>query len=152
MNVAVIGGFKCSRKFYKCAYELGRLIAQKGWILVCGGRTGVMEAACKGAKEKGGLTVGILPSVSGEDANAYVDIKIPTGLGYARNILVVRAVDIVIAVDGKYGTLSEIAFAFNENKPVIGIDTWEIKGIIKVKTPGQAIKKCETLRKSQLIF
>lgn len=152
MNVAVIGGFKCSRKFYKCAYELGRLIAQKGWILVCGGRTGVMEAACKGAKEKGGLTVGILPSVSGEDANAYVDIKIPTGLGYARNILVVRAVDIVIAVDGKYGTLSEIAFAFNENKPVIGIDTWEIKGIIKVKTPGQAIKKCETFRKSQLIF
>ncbi len=145
MNIAVIGGFKCSKKFYKCAYELGKLIAQNGWILICGGRTGVMEAACKGAKEKDGLTVGILPSVNGKDANAYVDVKIPTGIGYARNIFVVRAADIVIALDGKYGTLSEIAFAFNENKPVIGIDTWDIKGIIKVKNPEQAIKKCETL-------
>ena len=77
----------------------------------------------------------------GSDANPYLDVKIPTGLGYARNILVVRAADIIVAIDGKYGTLSEIAFAFNEEKPVIGIDTWKIKGISRVKTPQEAIKK-----------
>jgi uncharacterized protein (TIGR00725 family) len=139
MNVAVIGGYKCSKRHYKLAQRLGELIANEDWILICGGRTGVMEAACRGAKNIGGLTVGILPSYDGKDANAYLDVKIPTGLGYARNVLVVRAADIVIAVDGHYGTLSEIAFAFNENKPVLGIDTWNIKGVIKIRTPEQAI-------------
>jgi len=139
MNITVVGGHKCSGKIYKIAEEVGRLIAQQGWILVCGGRTGVMEAACKGAKRGGGLTVGILPSSNGRDANKYVDVKIPTGLGYARNILVVRASDAVIAISGEYGTLSEIAFAFNEEKPIVGIDTWEIKGIKKVKTAQAAI-------------
>ena len=139
MNVAVVGGHKCSKKIYRIAEEVGSLIAQQGWILVCGGRTGVMEAACKGAKKQGGLTVGILPSSDGEDANKYVDVKIPTGLGYARNILVVRASDAVVAISGEYGTLSEIAFAFNEEKPIVGVDTWEIEGIKKVKTAKEAI-------------
>ncbi len=139
MNIAVVGGHKCSKKIYRVAEELGGLIAQQGWILICGGRTGVMEAACKGAKKQGGLTVGILPSSDGEDANKYVDVKIPTGLGYARNILVVRSVDAVIAISGEYGTLSEIAFAFNEEKPIAGIDTWEVEGIKKVKTAKEAI-------------
>ena len=139
MNIAVVGGHKCSKEIYQIAEEVGSLIAGQGWILVCGGRTGVMEAACKGAKKRGGLTVGILPSSDGKDANKYVDVKIPTGLGYARNILVVRASDAVIAISGEYGTLSEIAFAFNEEKPVVGIDTWEIEGIKKVKTAQKAI-------------
>ena len=140
MNISVVGGHKCSKKIYKVAEEVGRLIASQGWILVCGGRTGVMEAACKGAKEHGGLTVGILPSSEARDANKYVDVKIPTGLGYARNILVVRAADVVIAISGEYGTLSEIAFALDEEKLIIGIDTWEIEGIKKVKSAKEAVE------------
>jgi len=139
MNITVIGGSKCSKKDYKIAQEVGRLIAQQGWTLVCGGRTGIMEAACKGAKEKSGITVGILPSIDGKEGNKYLDVKIPTGLGFARNVLVVRASDIIIAISGKYGTLSEIAFAFNEDRHVIGINTWRIKGVIQVKTPQEAI-------------
>lgn len=140
MNVAVIGGYRCSEKIYKIAYQVGKLIAEQGWILVCGGREGVMEAACRGAKEAGGLTVGILPSYDAKDSNPYVDIKIPTGLGYARNILVVRAAQAVIAIDGEYGTLSEIAFTFNDPRPIVGIQTWKIKGLKQVKTPPAAIR------------
>lgn len=146
MNVGVIGGYECTKKDYQIAYQLGGLIAKQGWVLICGGGSGIMEAACKGAKEQGGLTCGILPSFRGEEANPYLDIKIPTGLGYARNILVVRASDVLVAVDGRYGTLSEIAFALNEKKPVFGINTWPIKGIIKVKNPQQAIKKIKNLK------
>jgi len=139
VNIAVVGGHKCSKKIYKIAEEVGKLIAQEGWTLVCGGGPGVMEAACKGAKSQKGLTVGILPSFKGQEANKYLDVKIPTGLGYARNVLVVRAAEAIIAIDGAYGTLSEIAFAFNEERPVVGIDTWGIKGVKKVKTPKEAI-------------
>lgn len=139
MNVAVLGGKKCSARLYKIAKKLGQLIAERGWVLVCGGGTGVMEAACSGAKEKNGLTVGILPTLEEEKANPYLDVKIPTGLGDARNILVVRAARVVIAVNGKYGTLSEIAFALTEGKPVVGIETWDIKGVVKVKTPEEAV-------------
>ncbi|OQX80532.1 MAG: TIGR00725 family protein [Candidatus Omnitrophica bacterium 4484_70.1] len=142
MNVAVIGGHKCSGRTYTLSKRLGELIALKGWILICGGGGGVMEAACLGAKEKGGVTVGLLPAGE-EEANPYLDIKIPTGLGYARNILVVRAASVAVAVDGKYGTLSEIAFALNEGKPVLGINTWDIKGIIKVNTPEEAVEYIE---------
>ncbi|OQX81695.1 MAG: TIGR00725 family protein [Candidatus Omnitrophica bacterium 4484_70.1] len=141
MNVAVIGGYKCSKKAYEIAEKVGFLIAQEGWILICGGGRGVMEAASKGAKAGGGISVGILPTFDESVANPYLDVKIPTGLGYARNFLIVRAADCLIAVDGKYGTLSEIAFALNEGKRVYGIDTWNIKGIIKVKTPQEAIKR-----------
>ncbi|MDD5618504.1 MAG: TIGR00725 family protein [Candidatus Omnitrophota bacterium] len=149
MNISIIGGSRCSKKDYKIAKELGRLIAKEGWTLICGGRTGVMEAACKGAKESGGVTVAILPSADGKDANSYVDVRIPTGLGYARNILVVRASDIIVAVSGKYGTLSEIAFAFNEDRHVIGINTWKIKGVIQVKTPLQAIFQIKRIIKKR---
>ena len=140
MNVAVVGGYKCSKKIYNLAREVGRLIAQQGWILICGGREGVMEAACRGAKEAGGLTVGILPSADGRDANKFVDVKIPTGLGYARNVLVVRAAEAVIAIDGNYGTLSEIAFAFNDPRIIVGIETWDIKGLKQVETPQEAVQ------------
>ncbi|MFA6281294.1 MAG: TIGR00725 family protein [Candidatus Omnitrophota bacterium] len=152
MNISVIGGSICSKQDYKIAQEVGRLIAQQGWTLICGGRTGVMEAACRGAKVAGGITVGILPSVSGKEANKYLDVNIPTGLGYARNVLVVRASKIIIAISGKYGTLSEIAFAFNEDRHVIGINTWKIKGVIQVKNARDAIKyiKKNLLRKSKI--
>jgi len=141
MNVAVIGGYKCSKKIYKIAEELGSLVAQQNWVVICGGGSGVMEAVSRGAKREGGITVGILPSFKGEEANPYLDVEIPTGLGYARNFLIVRAADCLVAVDGKYGTLSEIAFALNEGKRVYGIDTWDIKGIIKVKNPQEVIRR-----------
>lgn len=139
MNIAVVGGHKCTKEIYRIAQEVGKLIAEAGWILVCGGKTGVMEAACKGAKEADGLTVGILPGSEADEANKYVDVKLPTGLGYARNFLVVRAADAIIAIDGEYGTLSEIAFAFNDPRPIVGIDTWDIEGIKKVNTPQEAV-------------
>ena len=139
MNVGVVGGYRCSAAVYNAAKELGALIAKEEWVLICGGGAGVMEAVCRGAKSNGGLTVGILSSYDGHEANPYLDVKIPTGLGYARNILVVRASDIIVAVDGKYGTLSEISFALNEDKTVIGLETWGIKGVVKIKNPQAAV-------------
>jgi len=140
MNVGVIGGYRCSKKESRIAFELGKAIASEGWVLICGGGKGVMESACKGAKEKGGVTVGILPGFDSKEANLHLSVRIPTGLGYARNILVVRASDFLVAVDGKKGTLSEIAFALNENKAVLGIDTWNITGVKKIKGPLEAVK------------
>jgi uncharacterized protein (TIGR00725 family) len=149
MNIGVIGGYRCSKKAYKAAYELGRLIAAEGWTLVCGGGAGIMEAACKGASEEGGVSVGILPSSDEKSANRFVGVKIPTGLGYARNILVVRASGFLVAIDGKYGTLSEIAFALNEGKKVLGIGTWAIEGVVKVKSPKKAIAWIKRYKKRQ---
>jgi uncharacterized protein (TIGR00725 family) len=105
---------------------VGRLIARAGALLVCGGLGGVMEAACRGAKAEGGATLGILPGGDRRDANRWVDVAIPTGLGEARNVLVVRAADALIAIGGEFGTLSEIAFALKAGKPVIGFGTWEL--------------------------
>ena len=146
MNIAVIGGSACSKRIYQIAQKTGELIAQENWTLICGGLSGVMEAACKGAKTKNGVSVGILPGDNPRQANQYVKVKIPTGLGYARNILVIRASDAIIAIDGKYGTLSEISFALNEEKPIYGIDTWDIRGVKKVSGPQEAIKKIKALR------
>jgi uncharacterized protein (TIGR00725 family) len=98
-------------------------------VLVCGGRGGAMEAACRGAKEADGLTVGILPGSDRSEANPFVDVVVPTGLGEARNALVVGAADVVIAIGGGYGTLSEIALALKAGKRVVGLGTWEIEGV-----------------------
>ena len=141
MNIAIVGGHKCSKENQAIAHELGKLIAQEGWNLICGGTSGIMEAACQGAQENKGRTIGILPSYNGEEANPYLDVKIPTGLGYARNILVVRAADTIVAIEGKYGTLSEIGFALSEDKKVYGINTWGIDGVIKVKGAEEVIKR-----------
>ncbi|MFC1632323.1 TIGR00725 family protein [Candidatus Omnitrophota bacterium] len=140
MYIAVIGGHSCTKQVAKIAEEVGRRIAKLGATLVCGGLTGVMEAACKGAKSAGGATMGILPGHDKSEANRYVDIPIATGLGYLRNNLVVKNAEVVIAINGKEGTLSEIAFALQMKKPILGIDTWEIPGIIKVKNPQAAIE------------
>jgi uncharacterized protein (TIGR00725 family) len=110
-------------------------------VLVCGGRGGVMEAACRGAKQAGGTTVGILPGSSRNDANEHVDIAIATGLGEMRNALIVRAVDSLIAVGGEYGTLSEIALALKGGRPVFGLGSWEIEGITMVATPEEAVRQ-----------
>ena len=136
--VAVIGGHSCTKEVEQIAHKIGKIVAKMGAILVCGGLGGVMEAACKGASSQGGLTIGMLPGDSKVVANPYVSIGIPTGLGLARNVLVVKGADIVVAISGSYGTLSEIAYAMQYAKPVIGIKTWDIKGIIKVKTAEEA--------------
>jgi uncharacterized protein (TIGR00725 family) len=142
MIISVIGAGECSEEIYEIAEKVGGLIAREKAILVTGGLGGVMEAASKGAKEADGITVGILPGLNSKDANRFVGIPITTGLSHARNIIVARSADAVIAVSGKYGTLSEIAVALKLGKPVIGINTWDnVDGIIKVNTPEEAVKK-----------
>jgi uncharacterized protein (TIGR00725 family) len=118
---------------------VGRLLAQRGAVLVCGGLGGTMEAACRGAKQAGGTTVGLLPGGSRSDANPFVDVAIPTGLGEARNALVVRAADVVVAVGGGYGTLSEIALALKAGKRVVGLGSWEIDGVVAADGPEAAV-------------
>jgi uncharacterized protein (TIGR00725 family) len=139
--IAVIGGRRTDKSLLKEAEEVGRLIAKKGATLVCGGLGGVMEAASRGAKREGGQTVGILPHDHSKDANQYVDIPIATGLGIGRNVIIARTSDALIAVGGEYGTLSEIAFALQMNKPVIGIKTWDIKGVILAENAIDAVNK-----------
>ena len=126
MYISVIGGEHCSREIYELAVEVGRRIAEMKAILVTGGRGGVMEAASQGAKEAGGTTIGILPSDDRKEGNKYLDYSIVTGIGYARNVLVILNGDIVIAIDGRYGTLSEIALALEYGKPVYGLMSWDV--------------------------
>jgi uncharacterized protein (TIGR00725 family) len=127
-QIGVIGGAVCSPEIYEIACDVGREIATNGFALVCGGLGGVMEAACQGAKKAGGITIGLLPTSDKKDANPYCDLVIPTGLGHARNVLVVHASDALIAVDGEAGTLSEIAIALKIGKPIVGIKSWEREG------------------------
>lgn len=138
--IGLIGGSVCTPEIEEAAEKVGRGIAEMGGILICGGLGGVMEAGCRGAKEAGGMTIGILPGMNSKDANKYVDIPIPTGVGYARNIIIVNTSDSVIAVNGKFGTLSEIAFCLQFGVPVIGLFSWEIDpSIIIASTPEQAV-------------
>jgi len=144
--VAVIGGNEPSSEEARLAEEIGRELARRGAILICGGLGGIMEAACRGATFAGGLTIGILPGNSPKDANPYVRIPIVSGVGYARNIAVVKSAQAVIAVGGSYGTLSEIAYARQSDIPVIGLNTWSVSrngqtddSIIVAKDPAEAV-------------
>ena len=143
--MAVVGGGEAGPEVVAVAEELGRELARRGAVVVCGGLGGVMEAVCRGARAEGGRTVGILPGDDRGEANPYVDVAVATGLGEGRNLLVVRTADAVIAVDGEYGTLSEIALALRLGKPVVGIDTWELRRsgladdpIVRASTPVEA--------------
>jgi uncharacterized protein (TIGR00725 family) len=124
----------------RTAEEVGKLIAMYGHTLICGGLGGVMEAAAKGARGAGGTTVGILPQAERHAANPHIDIPIATGFGEGRNLVIIRTADILIAVAGEYGTLSEIAFALKMGKQVIGLGTWEIPGIIRASSPLEALE------------
>ena len=138
--IGVIGTSEASNEEYKTAEEVGREIARRKGILVCGGLGGVMEASCRGAKSEGGLTIGIIPGSSKKEANPYVDIPIVTGISEARNIIVVRSSNAIIAIGGSFGTLSEIAFALKLEIPVVGINTWEVStNIKKATTPKEAV-------------
>lgn len=138
--IAVLGGNIATEEIYKKAYQVGKIIAEKDYILMCGGLGGVMEAASKGAKDNNGLTIGILPGKSKTDANPYIDIPIVTAMSNARNAIIGRTCDLAIAIDGKYGTLSEIAYCLNFGKTVLGIDTYDIEGIITI-TDVEEIKR-----------
>jgi len=145
--IAVIGSALCSAQETTMAEAVGCALAEAGATLVCGGGGGVMEAACRGAKKAGGLTIGILPGFHAGDANPFVDIPIVTGLGEARNVIIVRTAQAVIAVGGEFGTLSEIAFALKMGRPVIGLETWELSkagkpcpAIIRAQNPEEAVR------------
>jgi len=139
--IGVIGGGNASPTSLSIAEEVGREIAKAEGTLVCGGRGGVMEAACRGAKAESGLTVGILPGDSRIEANDYVDIPIVTGMGIGRNIMVVRSSQSIIAIDGSYGTLSEISYALQLGIPVIGINTWDIsENIHRAESAKEAVQ------------
>jgi hypothetical protein len=147
LYIAVIGSGVCDADTATVAREVGAELARRGAVLICGGRGGVMEAACQGARSEGGLTVGILPGPDRAQANPYVEVAIATGLGEARNAIVVRAADAVIAVSGDYGTLSEIGLALKMERPVIGLGTWELArpgrpstAIILASSPAEAVK------------
>jgi uncharacterized protein (TIGR00725 family) len=149
--IGIIGAGKAEEGLLKLAEACGSLIAKRGAVLICGGLGGVMEAAAKGAKNSGGVTVGILPGDSKDSANPYIDIPIATGLGEGRNIIIVRSADGLIAIGGEYGTLSEIAFALKAGKPVIGLKTWDIKGVITAETPEGAVDRLFQLVESPKI-
>ncbi|OGC12294.1 TIGR00725 family protein [candidate division WOR-1 bacterium RIFOXYA12_FULL_52_29] len=145
--IAVIGESHASSEIAKMAEEIGQEIGRAGAVLVCGGLKGVMEHAAKGAKSAGGTTIGILPGSRREDANPYVDYPIITGIGYARNKLVVKTGHVVIAIGGSYGTLSEIGFALGYKIPVVGLNTWQMihhdgqldKQVHRVNTAKEAV-------------
>ncbi|GAH51987.1 unnamed protein product, partial [marine sediment metagenome] len=150
--IAVIGGGQPSPQEANLAEAVGRELAMRGAILVCGGLGGVMEAACKGAQSEGGVTIGILPGENRQAANPYVQIPIVTGIGYARNVAVVKSAQAVIAIGGSYGTLSEIGHALRSGIPVIGLNTWSLSrngqqdnSIILAQNPTEAVNKALNL-------
>ena len=152
--VSVIGGSQSSAGEIRLAEEVGRELARKGAVLVCGGLGGIMEAACRGASSEGGITIGILPGDDREQANPYVQFPIVTGIGYARNAVVAKSGQAVIAIGGSYGTLSEIAYALQSNIPVIGLGTWSLSrdgqpdnAIIPAQDPAEAVEKALKLAK-----
>jgi uncharacterized protein (TIGR00725 family) len=154
MIIAVIGNSSCSSEEAKLAETVGGLLAHRGVTIICGGLDGVMEAVCRGAKSKGGLTVGILPGQDASRANPWVDIPVVTGLGEARNVVVVKSAQAIVAIGGGYGTLSEIAYALKSGVPVIGLSTWSLSrdgreddSIIRVSNAAEAVDKAICLGK-----
>ncbi len=146
--IGVIGGSAPTKEEATAAESVGRALAQAGAALVCGGLGGVMEATCRGAKSAGGLTIGILPGTNASEANSYVDVPIVTGLRCARNVIIARTAQAVIAIGGSYGTMSEMAFALSFGKPVVGLGTWEMHReghppalIVRAATPQEAVER-----------
>ena len=146
--IAVIGGSSPTAHEASLAEKVGRGLAEAGAVLICGGRGGVMEAACRGAKEAGGTTIGILPGVDVSEANPYVDIPIVTGIGDARNAIIARTAEVAIAVGGSYGTLSEIGFALGFGTPVVGLETWVMQReahppapVVRADTAEEAVRE-----------
>lgn len=158
MIISVIGGDAAGPEAVKAAEAVGRELAKRGVTLVCGGRSGVMEAACRGARAEGGHTIGIMPGRDARESppNQYVEFPLYTGLGYARNIMVVLSGEAIIAIDGSYGTLSEIAYALIHQRPIVGLDTWDFayhghdgERILRAASPEDAAEMAIELAKKQ---
>jgi hypothetical protein len=140
-QIGIVGSKSCSSAIANLAERTGNLLALRRAILICGGREGVMEAAARGAQSAGGLTIGILPGSTKDEANPFIDVKIPTDMGYARNAIIARAADCLIAIAGGFGTLSEIALALQMRKPVVTLaSNWKIEGAIRVDSPEAAVE------------
>lgn len=140
-QIGVIGAGACSSEIRALAEVVGREVAKRGAILLCGGLGGVMEAAAYGAKQEGGITLGILPGTLREEANIWIDIAVVSGMGHARNALISQSSDALIAVSGEYGTLSEIALGLKMGKPVVVLEPgWKIEGVYRAKSPEEAVE------------
>lgn len=137
--VAVIGGHQCKGEVERLAHELGNKLAKVVDTLVSGGLSGTMKAVCAGFKAAGGLTIGIIPGYDKKEANEFIDIVIPTGMGLARNVLVVKSADVVVALPGEAGTLSEIAYCLQFHIPVISLFSWDIPGVRPAQSVDEAI-------------
>ena len=155
--ISVIGSGEADAETARLAEEVGRLLAREGATVACGGLGGVMEAVCRGAKAEGGATVGILPGDDPRDANRWVDYPVCTGIGYARNAIVVKTGWAVIAIGGAYGTLSEIGHALAEGIPVVGLRTWDLArngarddGIVPASDPADAVAKALELARRRM--
>ncbi|MFQ6674247.1 MAG: TIGR00725 family protein [Fidelibacterota bacterium] len=140
-RIAVYGGARCSEEIYKRSRTVGRLLAMEKVLVYCGGMTGVMEGVSHGVSEVNGTVVGILPESGCEGANRFVTVPVATGAGGARNVMIANSVQGAIAIDGEYGTLSEIAHTLRLGKPVVGLDTWSIEGVETVNTPEEAVTR-----------
>jgi uncharacterized protein (TIGR00725 family) len=148
--LAVIGAGNASAEIYEMAMTVGREAGRRGWIVVTGGLGGVMEAAPRGAQEAGGLTLGILPGGDRGEANPFIQVAVATHIRHARNSIIAHTADALIAVDGEYGTLSEIALGLKLGKPVVGLKTvWNIPGVIPANSPDEAIEKVAALLKKR---
>jgi len=145
--VSVIGGHKCTEEVEQLAHNLGKKLAKVVDILVSGGLSGTMKAVTQGFKAAGGLTIGIIPGYDKKDANQYIDIVIPSGLGLARNVLVVKSADVVVALPGEAGTLSELAYCLQFGIPVVSLNSWDIPGVINAATAEEAVQKVRELLK-----
>lgn len=141
VQIAVVGGSPCTAEVAGWAHEIGKRVARAGGVLICGGLSGVMEAAARGAHEEGGLTVGILPSYDPATANPWIDVAIPTGMGHARNMLVAAAADALIALPGQHGTASEISLAGTIRRPVIALGAWShVPEVVVAHSPAEAVE------------
>lgn len=144
--IGVIGSRDCDAETYDYAYRVGKLLAERGWGVICGGLSGVMEAACKGAFEAGGLTVGVLPGDSPESANEYVRVRIATGIGIARNVIIISSSAAVVAISGGPGTLSEVAHCLQLGVPVVGLKSFDVSDeIVQAATPEDAVERAIAL-------
>ena len=140
--VSVVGSGSPSGELYEKAREVGRLLVEGGATVICGGRSGVMEAAARGAAEAGGVAIGILPDEDRRRANEYLSFSVATGTGHARNLAVVCSGDVIIAVGGEYGTLSEIGLALKVGRPVVALRSWELGEHVSVaSTPEEAVER-----------
>ncbi len=140
-RISVFGGRDITPKVYENSVEIGRLLAREGYLVFCGGGQGVMEAISKGVSEAGGTVIGILKGKELEEGNDYLTIPIATGMDIARNAVLAYNCDAAVAISGKYGTMSEIAYAFQLNKPVVGYETWDINHVVHAESPEDVITK-----------